>query len=543
MSPSESSLRWFVVTGATVDRGRPRTYGRELVSESVVDRTATGRAPDGRGRTTIATCAHDAPPDSPLPALRTLDDLDVANRRVLVRADLNVPLTHDHDGVTRHVADDARIRAALTTLEELAHRGAAIVLVSHLGRPRGLDPALSMRPVAERLPRLTSLPVELAPGVVGDAVRAMADQRAPGQILLLENVRYEAGRDNQRPGFGGGARAAGRAVCQRRVRERPPRPRQHRGRRASVAGRGRAAAAARGADADRDRDRSGTAAGRRSSAAPRSATRLACSRASWRSPMSSASAERWRSPSSPPRGTKSAPRAATPRRSSARARSLDVPSRASLELPSDLVVADSAEPDAASTIVHGVDIALDEVALDIGPRTAERYRAEIAAAGTVFWNGPMGRFESARFAAGTAAVAEAISETPAVTVVGGGETVEALRSLGEAERRHARVDRRRRDARAARGSPAAGGAGAAGARGGARDRRAGRPGPQARALCLVVMDGWGIAPPGPSNAISAGTHPDLRPAAAFLRSRASSARAARPSACRLARWATPRSVT
>jgi 3-phosphoglycerate kinase len=124
------------------------------------------------------------PHPSQMPALRTLDDLEVEGRRVLVRADLNVPLVHDHDGVAARVADDARIRAALATLEELAHRGAAIVLVSHLGRPHGHDPALSMRPVVECLKQFTSLPIALAPAVVGDSVRAMADELAPGQILL-----------------------------------------------------------------------------------------------------------------------------------------------------------------------------------------------------------------------------------------------------------------------------------------------------------------------------------------------------------------------
>ena len=133
-----------------------------------------------------------APDPEPIGSrMRTIDDLavdvDLDGARVLVRADLNVPLDHGA------IADDSRIQAALPTIEELRRRGAAIVLVSHLGRPHGVDPALSLRPVAERLAQLTDSTVKLAPSVVGDAVQGMADALEPGEILLLENVRFEPG--------------------------------------------------------------------------------------------------------------------------------------------------------------------------------------------------------------------------------------------------------------------------------------------------------------------------------------------------------------
>ena len=120
--------------------------------------------------------------------MRTLADLgDLHGKRVLVRVDFNVPLD---DG---KVADDTRVRAALPTLEELRNRGAKLVLVSHLGRPKDREPELSMRPVADRLAELTGADVTMAPGVVGDDVEAFARNLAPGDVLMLENVRYEPG--------------------------------------------------------------------------------------------------------------------------------------------------------------------------------------------------------------------------------------------------------------------------------------------------------------------------------------------------------------
>ena len=120
---------------------------------------------------------------------------------MLVRVDFNVPL----DG--GRVADDTRIRAALPTIELLRERGAALVLVSHLGRPKGrVDPALSMRPVGERLAELLGSEVRQAPAVVGDDVETMAGGLGPGEVLLLENVRFEPGETENDPRLADGAR-------------------------------------------------------------------------------------------------------------------------------------------------------------------------------------------------------------------------------------------------------------------------------------------------------------------------------------------------
>ena len=162
--------------------------------------------------------------------LRTIDDMDVEGRRVLLRADFNVPLTPAAAGVPVGVADDTRIRAALPTIEELRRRGGRLVLVSDLDRPQGADPAYSLQPVAKRVGRLTGTPVRLAPTVIGADVRELTDRLAPGQMLMLENVRFEAGETRNEPRLASALAELGGPLCQRCLRPSPPGPRQHIGR-------------------------------------------------------------------------------------------------------------------------------------------------------------------------------------------------------------------------------------------------------------------------------------------------------------------------
>ena len=126
--------------------------------------------------------------------IRGVDALPVEGRRVFVRVDFNVPL--DDAG---RITDDTRIRAALPTLERLRAQGCPLVLAAHLGRPKGVDPAFSLRPVAERLGELTGWDVRLAPAVVGEQVEALAGELEPGAALMLENVRFEPGETKNDP--------------------------------------------------------------------------------------------------------------------------------------------------------------------------------------------------------------------------------------------------------------------------------------------------------------------------------------------------------
>jgi phosphoglycerate kinase len=367
-------------------------------------------------------------------SLRTIDELDVEGRRVLLRADFNVPLHRPTPGGPIEVADDMRIRAALETIGELRGRGARLVLVSHLGRPKGPDPALSMRPVADRLAELTGAPVALAPAVVGPQVRELTERLAPGEMLMLENIRYEAGETHNDPGlvaalaeladvyvndaFGTAHRAhastegiahrlpsaAGRLIerevrALREIVEHPERP--------FVAILGGAKVSDKIGVVERFLELAD----------------VLCIGGAMGFPFLAAQGYSVGASLCPEDDVDAARRALT-----AAARSA-----CRLELPTDLVLA-PAGLDGPPQTLDGVDVPDGWSGLDIGRSTCARYAAEIATAGTVFWNGPMGRFELEPFAAGTRTIAEAVASTPGRTVVGGGETVEAMRTFGLEDR-------------------------------------------------------------------------------------------------------------
>jgi phosphoglycerate kinase len=363
--------------------------------------------------------------------MRSIDDLDVQGRRVLVRVDFNVPLERSEGAVS--VADDTRIRAALDTIEELRERGARLVLLSHLGRPEGRrEEDLSMAPVVARLRELTKVPVTLAPAVVGPEVKALTDQLRDGEILVLENVRFEPGETINDPrlsaalaelgdvyvndAFGAAHRAhastegvahllpsaAGR-LLEREVRtiaeilDDPARP--------LVAVVGGAKVADKIAVIDRFLE----------------VADVVIVGGAMCFPFLRAQGHTVGDSLCDDEDTEHARRAL--------AKATD-PRRASVELPDDLVIAEHFAADAEHRVLDSVEVPAGWMGLDIGPRTAERYAAQIATAGSVFWNGPMGAFEMEPFAAGTRRVAEAVAAAPGVTVVGGGDSAAALTQFG-----------------------------------------------------------------------------------------------------------------
>ena len=369
--------------------------------------------------------------------MRSIDDLDVQGRRVLVRVDFNVPLTTSEDG-SPAVADDTRIVAALKTIGELRERGARLVLVSHLGRPKGhVDPLLSMAPVAARLRELTGAPVTLAPAVVGEEVKALTEQLHDGDMLLLENVRFEAGETENDPGlahalaeladvyvndaFGAAHRAhastegvahllpsaAGRLLESEvktltAILEHPEPPL------VAIVGGAKVA------------DKIGVIERFLQVADVVMIGGAMCF------PFLCAQGHKVGESLCGNEDTELA------RHLLARASDTHAPQpgRGRLLVPSDLVIGDRLADDAQHRVLPGVEVPTGWMGLDIGPETIERYDREIQRAGTVFWNGPMGAFEFAPFAAGTRAIAESVARAPGLTVVGGGDSASALAHFG-----------------------------------------------------------------------------------------------------------------
>jgi phosphoglycerate kinase len=373
--------------------------------------------------------------------MRSIDDLEVAGRRVLVRVDFNVPLGAGSNGAPT-VADDTRIVAGLDTIEELRSRGARLVLVSHLGRPQGRrEEQLSMAPVVERLRELVDTPVTLAPAVVGSEVKALSEGLRDGEILVLENVRFEPGEERNDPefaralaelgdvyvndAFGAAHRAhastagvahllpsaAGR-LLEREVRtltailEHPVHP--------LVAIIGGAKVADKIAVIDRFLE----------------IADVVIIGGAMCFPFLCAQGHAVGNSLCDEEDTEHARRAL--------AQAADGSSghggRARIELPIDLVIGDSFAADAEHSVLDGVEVPSGWMGLDIGPASAARYGHEIARAGTVFWNGPMGAFELEPFASGTRAVAQAVADAPGLTVVGGGDSAAALAQFGLEDR-------------------------------------------------------------------------------------------------------------
>jgi phosphoglycerate kinase len=355
-------------------------------------------------------------------------EAEVAGRRVLVRVDFNVPLS---DGA---VEDDTRIKAALPTIELLRDRGAAAVLVSHLGRPDGPDPALSMRPVSARLSELLGVAVGQAPSVVGSEVERMAGALGPGELLLLENSRFEPGETRNDPALADALGALGELYVNDAFGA------AHRAH-ATTTGVAERLPAYAGLLLEREvRELTAVAEGPE----PPLVVVLGGAKVSDKIGVISRFLEMaeeiliggamcfsfFRAQGIPTGDSLVEDEGVELAREALEAAQ---GSSCRLRFPVDLVIADRFDAGAARREQDGVEVAEGWMGLDVGPATARSFAESVAAAGTVLWNGPMGAFELEPFAAGTRAVAEAVAAAPGRTVVGGGDSVAALRRFGLAD--------------------------------------------------------------------------------------------------------------
>jgi len=369
--------------------------------------------------------------------MRTLDDLlaeGVRGKRVLVRSDLNVPL--DADGA---ITDDGRVRASVPTIEALTGAGARVVVCAHLGRPKGAPEAkYSLAPAAAQLGELLGADVPLARDTVGDSARALVDGLGDGQVAMLENLRFNAGETSKDeaerqafarelaaladvfvsdgfgvvhrkqasvydvaqllPHYAGGLVRAEVEVLQRLTQD-PQRPY------AVVLG---------GAKVS---DKLGVIAN-----LLQTADRLLIGGGMVFTFLKAQGHEVGKS-------LLEADQVEVVKGYLQQAQERGV----EIVLPTDIVAADAFSADAAHDVVAADAIPADRMGLDIGPESAKAFAARLADARTVFWNGPMGAFEMAPYAAGTQAVAEALVEATsagALTVVGGGDSAAAVRQLG-----------------------------------------------------------------------------------------------------------------
>ena len=353
----------------------------------------------------------------------TLDDVEVAGRRVLVRADLNVPLSGGS------VDDDFRIRASLPTINRLREAGATVVVCSHLGRPKDREPEFRMDPVAVRMAEIGGFGVRKLDGVVGGAVEAAVAAAGPGDVLLLENTRFEPGEKKNDPALAKGLAALADLFVLDAFGS------AHRAHASTV----------------------GVADHLRSAAGPLLLAEVEA--------LGSLLAD-------PPHpfivvlgGAKVSDKLGVIKSLLPKVDMMligggmcftllaaegyeigsslveedridevrDVLASAwgdRIRLPDDIVVADRFASDAEWEVVSRNAIPDDWMGLDIGPKTAEAFAAAIRGSGAVFWNGPMGVFEWEQFRRGTEVVARALTDHSGFSVVGGGDSVAALRLLG-----------------------------------------------------------------------------------------------------------------
>lgn len=363
-------------------------------------------------------------------AYTKLTDLDVKGKRVLVRVDFNVPLDE-----AQRITDDTRIRAAVPTIEYLLEAGATVILMSHLGRPKGVEDALRLDPVATRLAELLGRPVKKVDDCVGPEVEAAAKELEPGEVLLLDNLRFYKEETANDPDF------ARRLASLADVYVNDAFGAAHRAH-ASTAGVAEYLPAAAGFLLAKELDVLGGAldnperpfvailGGAKVSdkigVIQNLLTKVDTLLVGGGMAYTFLKAQGYEIGKS----LLDAERIELAKELMAEAEKRGV----RMLLPVDVVVADDFSEEANTKEVDIDAIPADWEALDIGPKTRKLYAEEVAKAKTVLWNGPMGVFELAPFASGTRAVAEALAESSGTTIIGGGDSAAAVQQFGLAER-------------------------------------------------------------------------------------------------------------
>jgi phosphoglycerate kinase len=352
----------------------------------------------------------------------SIADVDVAGKRILVREDLNVPLA---DGA---IADDARIKAAIPTLEHLAERGAMVVVMSHLGRPKGVDASLSLRPVAAALSKQLGRKVQFAEDCVGEAARAAVGRLKEGDVVLLENVRFHPEDEANDPEFARRLASLGEIFVNDAFAA------SHRAH-ASVVGVAKHLPAYAGelmiaeltalhkALDDPKRPLVAVVGGAKVSTKVGVLEHLLEKVDALL--IGGAMANTFFRAHGYPTGAGLVEESALKDASMVQSQG-----GKKLVLPVDLVCARKMEAGQEVKTVAANAVEPGWMALDIGPESVVEFGKHIASASTIVWNGPMGVAEISDFAKGTKAVGEAVAKSGAYTLVGGGDTVAAIDALG-----------------------------------------------------------------------------------------------------------------
>jgi phosphoglycerate kinase len=360
--------------------------------------------------------------------IKSISDLPIEGRRVFIRVDFNVPLTP-----ARGVADDSRIRASLPTIQEAVKRGARVILASHLGRPKGVTPALSLEPVGVRLAELLGKEVLLTDEAVGDGARKVVSDLRDGDVALLENLRFFPGEEANDDGF------ARQLASYADVYVNDAFGTAHRAHASTVgmikyiADKGAGLLMQKEVQflgkllGDVERPYLAVVGGAKVSDKIAVLENLLGRVNAFLIGGAMANTFLKAKGGNVGKSRVEEDKLAVARTFLKRAEDRNV----EVLLPEDVVVA--AGLDATSTtIARSNEVPADLMALDIGPKAAAAFADRIGRARTVFWNGPMGVFEKKPFAAGTLAVAKAVASCRGLTVVGGGDSVAAVNEMGVA---------------------------------------------------------------------------------------------------------------